>query len=1420
MPIKFLNDVAVDSSVLYVDTINNRVGVGTSSPSETFTLQTQGDGLGNEGIFIKNPFAGTTPIVNSKSPFLSLGTSTTSAYNSTIYMGRNATATDQESKIEWSNANNGLSIYVKGTGTYREHVRFGNLSSSTPKTYFSGNVGITTSSPSAPLHIYQLSNSGLKFSRASHDDIDLSLEGGDRFVISNTTDGLDIMSMLYDTGNVGIGTTSPATKLHIGTSSTSGTTTEEFRIQSGTSSGNGGTAIANLVTGAFGTSGIYFGNQSTYTSQDAYLQYADSNNATTLNFSSSLNLESGSSGSRMYINSSGNVGIGTTSPGYKLDVSGSFRATDESTFTSNLLFPDNSRIKLGNSEDLQIYHDGTGSYIRQASGTGDLIIEQAIDDKDIIFKSDNGSGGLATYLTLDGSTTHAYFSNPGNVGIGTTSPQATLHISKGSNDSPTVMRIENVDTTIETNQEVNTIQFYSNDASSSGTGITSKIAQVAENPGNLYGLSFYTYALGLSEALRIKNNGNIGIGTPSPQTKLHVANGTLRTWMPTSGTTAIFESTSNNRSFVTITGANESELWFGDATTQAKGRVRYENNNNMMEFWTGENARMYITSAGNVGIGTDNPGAKLHVSGSQQFILIESTANSDATYRSKTPLGYYGSGTGIGSATNCWNVYDFNAGSERMRISSSGNVGINTTNPNQKLTIRGNDNYVATEQTNYAWGGTNTIGVRMGTDATAGLLDFRRWTGTSAIHGTALITQKNSDGGYGLDFRVDTKTSNTVATTSRMFLSQSGEVGIGTTSPQRKFHVDGIARIEANGQTLDLVGTDHTFIAFYPDGAASGRKAYIGFPGSTSDRLTIANEFNDDISFFTNGSEKVTIENSGNVGIGTTSPNHELVVEGAASPNIELKNSNYSNGGFILNRTNYGHQWKWWAESNVMYFGFSTDESTYSTKLTIESSGDVGIGTTSPGQKLEVEGNIRISKSNDVTSGFELGRDGSTLDAFIIQRENADLFFRTNNSEKMRIEAGGNVGIGTASPGQKLSVNGTVSGSIFYDYNNTGYFFNGDASKDGVDLVTSGNYAINVLGTISGGHRKHGNLETPEMQWSVGGGTDLNWKKLCDIVISDASYSGWGAEIEITNFSGNYGNATYNGGELFKGALSIYHWGGTGTTPEVPYSSIPYEMRNFVRWYKIQESGKNRYELQVKSPGNYQQLYVKVKPGIGNQVADIISYANLTNGTTSGGTAYTSYQTANFNHEFAGGIWTNDSRAIGWKNAYGSPYLSSYYGSITTSTPVYIGGPVGNGQDLYCDDLRSNKVFDRAATAYYFEGGNSGDSIRVAGDVVAYYSSDKRLKDNIKPIENALDKVKAISGVTFEWNEKSHKTTGKKDVGVVAQEIEDVLPELVETRTNGYKAVDYQKLTAVLIESVKELSAKVEALEAKQCNCK
>jgi hypothetical protein len=91
------------------------------------------------------------------------------------------------------------------------------------------------------------------------------------------------------------------------------------------------------------------------------------------------------------------------------------------------------------------------------------------------------------------------------------------------------------------------------------------------------------------------------------------------------------------------------------------------------------------------------------------------------------------------------------------------------------------------------------------------------------------------------------------------------------------------------------------------------------------------------------------------------------------------------------------------------------------------------------------------------------------------------------------------------------------------------------------------------------------------------------------------------------------------------------------------------------------------------------------------------------------------------------------------------------------------------------------------------------------GDIVAYYTSDERLKDNAKPIESALDKVKKISGVEFDWNDKQNTHTGH-DVGVLAQQIEAVLPEAVTTREDGYKAVKYEKIIPLLIEAIKELS--------------
>ena len=106
-----------------------------------------------------------------------------------------------------------------------------------------------------------------------------------------------------------------------------------------------------------------------------------------------------------------------------------------------------------------------------------------------------------------------------------------------------------------------------------------------------------------------------------------------------------------------------------------------------------------------------------------------------------------------------------------------------------------------------------------------------------------------------------------------------------------------------------------------------------------------------------------------------------------------------------------------------------------------------------------------------------------------------------------------------------------------------------------------------------------------------------------------------------------------------------------------------------------------------------------------------------------------------------------------------------------------------------------------------------GGALNVGGDITAFSSSDMTLKENITPIQNAVDKVLSISGNTFRWNEKS-VYNGEEGTGIIAQEIEALeLPGVTETRQDGTKAVRYDRLVPLLIEEIKELDGKIKSLE-------
>ncbi len=107
-------------------------------------------------------------------------------------------------------------------------------------------------------------------------------------------------------------------------------------------------------------------------------------------------------------------------------------------------------------------------------------------------------------------------------------------------------------------------------------------------------------------------------------------------------------------------------------------------------------------------------------------------------------------------------------------------------------------------------------------------------------------------------------------------------------------------------------------------------------------------------------------------------------------------------------------------------------------------------------------------------------------------------------------------------------------------------------------------------------------------------------------------------------------------------------------------------------------------------------------------------------------------------------------------------------------------------------------------------------SLTVAGDITAFKTSDKRLKTNIKLLENPLEKIKNINGYSFDWIEKKeiHSNTGR-DIGVLAQEVNEVLKEATVTRDNGYMAVRYEKIIPLLINCIKEQQKQIDELKAK-----
>jgi len=241
--------------------------------------------------------------------------------------------------------------------------------------------------------------------------------------------------------------------------------------------------------------------------------------------------------------------------------------------------------------------------------------------------------------------------------------------------------------------------------------------------------------------------------------------------------------------------------------------------------------------------------------------------------------------------------------------------------------------------------------------------------------------------------------------------------------------------------------------------------------------------------------------------------------------------------------------------------------------------------------------------------------------------------------------------------------------------------------------------------------------------------------------------------------------------------------------------------------------------------------------GISLNVAGISSFANSTNSiSTSTGSVVVRGGVGIGSNLYVGGTFNVAGVATFQNNVYLGDSDTIYFGD-GNDLRIY-----HNGTNSYIDDqgtgslvIKSDNLSfrnsaddeqialftqDSAVLLYYnnskkFETIGTGVSITgeliTTGDITAFYTSDQRLKENIAPIPNALDKVISISGNTFDWVQGSGKEGS--DVGVIAQEILEILPEAVTTRETGYLAVRYEKIIPLLIEAIKNLKAEIDELK-------
>jgi hypothetical protein len=333
----------------------------------------------------------------------------------------------------------------------------------------------------------------------------------------------------------------------------------------------------------------------------------------------------------------------------------------------------------------------------------------------------------------------------------------------------------------------------------------------------------------------------------------------------------------------------------------------------------------------------------------------------------------------------------------------------------------------------------------------------------------------------------------------------------------------------------------------------------------------------------------------------------------------------------------------------------------------------------------------------------------------------------------------------------------------------------------GGDLWVGGNiYPLGIIGTISTASNIAGGVVGGVLfQRAIGSTTATTAGSVGQIFVSNGSVSTGPTFVNTNTFVVGYANTALNVSGVVGTATNI----AGGTAQSIVYQSAPGSTAF------LAASTTTGWILSSNGPGSPPSWI----PSAGS--ANFAGTATNLAGGTAGQVPYQTGpgQTSFFGEGTPGNVLvSNGTSAPSYNNTLTLVSVTSATSTQTGALQVY--GGVGIGGDLYV-----------------------GRDIYGLGEITAYYgaTSDRRLKTNIGSINNGLAKVLTLDGIVYNWNELANKDLDVKEVGVIAQQIQAVLPEAVVEREDGYLTVKYERIIPLLIEAIKELSAEVEELKKK-----